>query len=98
MVRLEDYMLPCLNKRFFGIDCFGCGFQRAVVHLLRGEFTEAFWMYPAVYPLLIFLIFALLNLKFQFNKSQLIIRYLLLLTLLFIVGNFILKNIYAYGN
>ncbi|PQJ23550.1 DUF2752 domain-containing protein [Tenacibaculum sp. SG-28] len=91
-------MLPCLNKKFFGLDCFGCGFQRAIVHLLRGEFTEAFWMYPAVYPMLILLIYTLLNLKFQFNKSQLIIRYLLLLTLFFIVGNFILKYIYVYGN
>lgn len=46
-------MLPCLNKMFFGIPCPGCGGQRAVLFLLKGEFVKAFFMYPAIYPLLI---------------------------------------------
>ncbi|MFA7446524.1 MAG: DUF2752 domain-containing protein, partial [Flavobacteriaceae bacterium] len=45
---MEDYMLPCMNKKLFGIDCMGCGIQRSVALLLRGEFVEAFYMYPAI--------------------------------------------------
>jgi hypothetical protein len=52
---MEEYMLPCLSKKFFGIDCFGCGIQRAVVLLCRGDFLEAFKMFPAIYTLLLFL-------------------------------------------
>ena len=58
---MEDYMLPCMNKKLFGIDCMGCGIQRSVALLLRGEFAEAFYMYPAIYPLIFFFLFIGLN-------------------------------------
>jgi hypothetical protein len=47
-------MIPCLFKTLFGIECLGCGFQRSVFLLFKGEFWEAFKMYPAVYTTLIF--------------------------------------------
>jgi hypothetical protein len=30
----EDFMLPCMNKQILGIECTGCGIQRAAVLLL----------------------------------------------------------------
>lgn len=50
----QDFMLPCPSKLLTGIDCPGCGLQRSAVLLLRGDWLEAFWMYPALYPLLLF--------------------------------------------
>ncbi|MEX0289867.1 MAG: DUF2752 domain-containing protein, partial [Flavobacteriaceae bacterium] len=50
---IEDYMLPCMSKQLFGMDCPGCGLQRSVVFLLKGDFIEAFKMYPAIYPMLL---------------------------------------------
>ncbi|MDR2205131.1 MAG: DUF2752 domain-containing protein [Flavobacteriaceae bacterium] len=58
---LEDYMLPCLNKKLFGIECFGCGTQRAFFLVLEGKFSEAFAMFPAIYTLILFFIFTGLN-------------------------------------
>ncbi|WP_435264264.1 DUF2752 domain-containing protein [Tenacibaculum sp. nBUS_03] len=84
-------MLPCLNKKIFGLDCLGCGFQRAIVFLLKGEFLAAFKIYPAIYSLLFFLVYILLNFKFKYNNSQKTIRFLLILNTILIVGNFILK-------
>jgi hypothetical protein len=52
---LETYMLPCLNKKIFGVDCLGCGMQRSISLLLKGDFVAAFYMYPAIYPLLLLL-------------------------------------------
>ncbi|UOK41929.1 MULTISPECIES: DUF2752 domain-containing protein [Flavobacterium] len=52
---MEEYMLPCLSKKFLGIECFGCGTQRALVLVFKGEFTAAFKMFPAIYTLLFFL-------------------------------------------
>lgn len=46
---MEDYMIPCMNKAIMGIDCPGCGTQRALALLLRGEFADAFFMFPAIY-------------------------------------------------
>ena len=42
-------MLPCLNKKLFGIDCFGCGTQRSLMLLYQGDFIGAFHMFPAIY-------------------------------------------------
>ena len=57
---LEDFMLPCLNKQLFGIDCLGCGIQRATALLFKGEFIAAFKIYPAIYSLLLSLSSSLL--------------------------------------
>lgn len=50
-------MFPCLSKTLFGVACLGCGFQRALLLLFKGEFEAAFWMYPAIYTCLLFFIF-----------------------------------------
>lgn len=63
----EDYMLPCMNKSLFGIDCMGCGTQRALILLSKGEFKEAFYMFPAIYTTI--LLFLFLGLHF-IDKSR----------------------------
>ena len=52
---IEDFMLTCPSKKFLGVECLGCGAQRAIVLVFEGKFSEAFQMYPAVYTLLLFL-------------------------------------------
>ncbi|MBQ0152835.1 MAG: DUF2752 domain-containing protein, partial [Chryseobacterium sp.] len=56
-MKIEDFMLPCPTKKFLGIECFGCGTQRAIVLVFQGKFQEAFVMFPAVYTLLLFFVF-----------------------------------------
>ncbi|WBL24484.1 DUF2752 domain-containing protein [Zunongwangia sp. HGR-M22] len=60
-------MLPCLNKTLFGVECYGCGGQRAAVLLFQGHFKEAFIMYPAIYSLLIFAVFLIINIFYKFK-------------------------------
>ena len=43
---LEDYMVPCINKKIFGVECLGCGMQRATALLFSGQFEAAFKIYP----------------------------------------------------
>jgi hypothetical protein len=64
---MEKYMLPCMNKWLFGLECPGCGTQRALMLLLRGEFTAAFTMFPAIYTTI--MLFVLLGLHL-FDKSR----------------------------
>lgn len=58
---MEERMLPCMNKQLFGIECPGCGSQRAIAFLLEGEFYEAFKIFPAIYTLVFFFAFLLLH-------------------------------------
>jgi hypothetical protein len=53
-LNVEKYMLPCMNKSLFGFDCIGCGTQRSLLLLLNGEFTKAFYQFPAIYSTLLF--------------------------------------------
>ena len=54
-MNVEKYMLPCMNKSLFGFDCIGCGTQRSLLLLLNGEFTKAFYQFPAIYSTLLLL-------------------------------------------
>ncbi|PQJ72429.1 DUF2752 domain-containing protein [Polaribacter butkevichii] len=88
---INDYLLPCLNKSLFGIDCLGCGIQRAIVLLIKGEFVNAFKMYPAVYTLILFGIFLLINNRRKFKNSKKIIISFAIINLLIIVISYGIK-------
>lgn len=59
---LNDWMLPCPTKKIFGVDCFGCGAQRAFALILEGRFSEAFHLFPAIYTTILFIFLAVLTL------------------------------------
>lgn len=61
-------MLPCMHKKIFGIDCFGCGTQRALLLLTDGQFVAAFKMFPAIYTTILFVI--VVGLKFIDKKRN----------------------------
>ncbi len=86
-------MLPCLNKKIFGFDCLGCGLQRAAVLLIRGEFVEAFYMYPAIYTLIPLFLVIGLNFFFKFKHASKIINTLAILTVAIIIVSFTIKII-----
>lgn len=62
-------MIECHWKSKYGIDCFGCGFQRSLNLLLEGEFLESFKMYPALVPVIFTFIYTALHLKFKFKNG-----------------------------
>ncbi|WP_290625994.1 DUF2752 domain-containing protein [Altibacter sp.] len=88
---LEDYMLECTNKKIFGVECLGCGIQRATALLFRGEFIAAFKMYPAIYSLIILAVVVVINLFVKFRYAFQIKVALLLLNVVIIIGSYIMK-------
>ncbi|MDG2350723.1 MAG: DUF2752 domain-containing protein [Flavobacteriaceae bacterium] len=91
MLILEDYLLPCLNKKLLGIECFGCGFQRSLLFLFQGKFTEAFLMYPAIYPFLTLTLFLIFNIFYKFKYDEKIKLFLVVLSLSTIFISYIIK-------
>lgn len=88
----EEYMLPCLNKTLFGVECMGCGIQRSVSLILQGEFIAAFYMYPAIYTLILLFTFVGLNYVKNYKFASKVIISLAIINVLIIIGNFILKT------
>ncbi len=90
---LEKNMLSCQIKKHIGVDCIGCGMQRSLIHILKGEFVEAFYMYPAIYTLLAMFGYLLLHLKFNFKLGHKVLLYLFVTNVVIMLTNFILKHI-----
>ena len=88
---LDDFMLPCLNKKLLGFECMGCGMQRSVALIFKGEFADAFFMYPAIYTIIIFFGFLIINSYKNIKYSNKIIIILALANVIIIVGNFLIK-------
>lgn len=53
---LEQHLLPCAWKSLLGIDCPACGFQRSLVALVKGAFSQSFALYPPLLPVLLLLV------------------------------------------
>lgn len=88
---MEEYMLPCLNKKYLGFECMGCGIQRSAALLLKGEFIEAFYMYPGIYPLIALLGFLLINQFTTIKYANKTIIFLAILTVSTIIISYLIK-------
>ncbi|OWW23580.1 hypothetical protein B4Q04_19815 [Zobellia sp. OII3] len=91
LLTLEDYMLPCLNKKLFGIDCPGCGLQRSIVLFFKGDFSAAFDMYPAIFTLIPLVMFAFASQFIRFRFDTHIKMALGILSGSIIIVNYIFK-------
>jgi hypothetical protein len=88
---LSNHMLTCPMKASTGIDCPGCGMQRAIIKLLQGDLEGSLQMNPSALPIMFMLIFLMLHLKFQFKHGAKIITVLFILSSTIIIVNYIVK-------
>lgn len=73
---LAEHMLSCPTKKYLHIDCPGCGFQRSVLALLKGDFATSFGLYPATISILTLLGFTMLHLIYKFKQGARVIIFL----------------------
>lgn len=88
---LERNMLPCPYKHYSGIDCPGCGMQRSVIELLKGNILDSIFAYPPLIPIIFLFLFLFAHLKYKFNNGANIIKYLFIFVVIIIVINFVIK-------
>ncbi|NBW28467.1 MAG: DUF2752 domain-containing protein [Flavobacteriaceae bacterium] len=86
-MNVEKYFLPCINKSLFGVDCFGCGTQRSLLYLSNGEFTKAFYQFPAIYTtILLFILIGLHVINKKSDYQKIIIGLAIINTLIMIIS------------
>lgn len=90
---LQQHLFTCPSKKYLHIDCPGCGFQRSVIALLKGDIVESVQLYPAAMPLLTLVLFTILHLKFKFAHGATAIKYLQIFCAALILGFYIYKII-----
>lgn len=89
---MEKYMLPCLTKKYLGVECLGCGIQRSLAFLIQGDFQAAFFMYPAIYPMLLLGGTILTNMFFPLKYATKLIWILAIITASAMIGNYVIKH------
>lgn len=90
---LEHHLLTCPIKYFFGIECPGCGMQRAFIELLKGNFLESIRVYPPLIPLFIMIIVLIVNLCIESEKWLKILKFIFIFNVIILTLNYILKFI-----
>ena len=90
---LESNLLSCSWKQYLDQECMGCGMQRALILLLKGDLIGSFKMYPALFTLVIMFVYLALHLKFNYKKGHLILLYLFILNVIIILVNYLIKTI-----
>jgi hypothetical protein len=94
---LENHLSPCFFKSTIGIDCPGCGMQRAFIALLKGNLLQSLEYHPALIPFLITLIVFLLQLKFQHPKgAKLIVSFFIFIFIITLV-NYTVKQYHFFS-
>lgn len=67
---LQKNLIPCPFKKMTGIDCPGCGFQRSFLALLQGDINKSFQLYPATIPLLLIIIYTVVNARWPMERKN----------------------------
>lgn len=88
---LESHMLTCSYKKYLGIECPGCGMQRAFIELLKGNVYESFILYPALFPTIFLMIYLILHLIFKFKNGANILKIVFIINVSIMVLNYIYK-------
>ena len=88
---LEKQQLSCFHKSIFGIDCSGCGMQRAVIALLNGDFVASIKLYPALIPTIIMLIFLAVHIFYRLKNGAKILLWLFIFNIVVMLISYIYK-------
>lgn len=88
---LQNFLIPCLFKKFTGFDCPFCGLQRSVIALLEGDLIASFKYQPATIPLLMALLLGATGQRFNFNKKPLVKRVIYSLTAVCFLAAYLYK-------
>ncbi len=93
---LESHTIPCFYKKILGIECPGCGMQRAFIELLKGNFIESLKSYPPLLPTIAMFLLLILQLIFKFKKGVYYIKIIFIFTASLIMINYLFKIFLIY--
>ena len=90
---LEEHMFTCTFKKYLGVECAGCGMQRAIIELLKGNFLTSLKTYPALLPTIFMMVYLILHLIIKFEKGALVLKISFIFTASIMFVNYIIKII-----
>ena len=86
-------MGTCSFHEHTQLACPGCGLQRALFALLKGELIDSILLFPALIPLLVMFSFLGVHLVFKLRHGALALKIMYIANVSIILVNFIIKLI-----
>lgn len=94
---LEQHLLTCSIKSHFGVECPGCGSQRALIALLKGNVMESLRYHIALVPFIITIIALIIQLIIKHNNGGKWVMWLFIITSSLTFIQFIVKQLAFFG-
>ncbi len=89
----RENMMQCFYKKHFGVECPGCGTQRALLKLMDGDILGSIKVYPPLFLVFLTIGFLGLHLLFKFKKGGIVLKYLAISTAIFMFLNYIYRTL-----
>ncbi len=90
---LESHQGTCAFKEQTGLECPGCGLQRSLIALLKGDLLESFLLFPALLPLMAMFFFLAIHLVFKLKHGAVVLKIFYITNVILIVAGYIYKII-----
>lgn len=95
---LEHNLLSCFFKTNFGIECLGCGMQRALIELLKGNFSASLNYNISLIPFILMIIALITQLIIKHPKGGFVTLVLFITTTALSIGHYVYKQIIFFEN
>ncbi len=90
---LEAHMGTCAFREHGGLECPGCGLQRSIIALLKGDLLESILLFPALLPTVGMFALLALHLIFKLKHGAMVLKILFITNTALILGAYIHKLI-----
>ena len=94
----ESNMHSCFYRKYFGVECPGCGVQRAFLELLKGNFWQSFKVYPPLLPTIFLFVYLILHLIYNYKNGALVLKISFIFTVSIMAIHYVLKVIFVFNN
>lgn len=95
---LEQNLLSCFFKTNFGIECLGCGMQRALIELLKGNLIVSLNYNISLIPFILMVISLIVQLIIKHPKGSFVTLTLFVTTATLSIGHYVYKQIIFFDN
>jgi hypothetical protein len=89
---LQNHLSPCFFKSHFGLECPGCGMQRAFIALLKGDLVQSLQFHPALIPFILTILALFIQLKVKHPKGGILVMWLFVICSLITIVNYITRQ------
>lgn len=94
---LSSHLFTCYFKSHGGIECPGCGMQRAFISLLKGDFFQSLNYNAGLIPFITTIIALIVQLKIKKESGAKYVMWLFIVTVIVTSLQYIVKQIWFFN-